>query len=154
LQPRVIELDAKYIPLADAVENNKSDIHAQLALANFLLAQHNDREAIPHLTAIADSKTADPKLRIDAWVNMARAHLWIVEPEKARHESQALIATLGPVSPLAIAGGNLVHGLQDATAKRFALARKEFKASVAAAPDSDYAKQAAAALAQLPKEGR
>ena len=56
--------------------------------------------------------------------------------------------------PRTIAGGNLALGLQDATAKRFTLARKEFEAAIAASPDSAYAKQATAALAQLPKESK
>ena len=63
-----------------------------------------------------------------------------------------LIATLGPKSPEAVAGGNLVLGLQETRAKRVALARREFAAAIAAAPQSVYAKQAADAVAKLPTE--
>lgn len=45
-------------------------------------------------------------------------------------------------------------GMQDANAKRFALARRELEAAIAAAPESDYAKQAAEALAKLPGGGK
>jgi hypothetical protein len=85
---------------------------------------------------------------------MARAHLWIGEPEKARHEAKDLIATLGPTASEAIAGGNLVLGLQDITAKRYELARREFQAAIAAAPQSAYAAAAADELANLPKESK
>jgi hypothetical protein len=143
------ELDAK---LAALKTRAVSDVTAQSNLADFLLAQHNAREAIPSLEAVAHSEAADQAQRVRAWVELAQAHLWIAEPEKGRHEARALIDTLK--TPAAVAGGNLVLGTQDANAKRFALARQEFTAAVAAAPESDYGKQAATALAQLPEEHR
>jgi hypothetical protein len=124
-----------------------------LALADFLLSHQNPREAIPHL-ANARSESANPDQRVRAWVELARAHLWIAEPEKGRHEANDLIAVLGPKIAEAQAGGNLVLGLQDANAKRFALARRELEAAVAASPESEYGKQAAEALAKLPGVGR
>jgi len=104
--------------------------------------------------AVARSESANPARRIRAWVELARAHLWIAEPEKGRHEAEDLIAVLGPKAAEARAGGNLVLGLQDANAKRFAVARRELEAAIAAAPESDYAKQAAEAIAKLPGEGK
>jgi len=152
LAERASQLDAKVVSLEEAVAKNKADAAAQLALADFLFAQKNAREAIPHFAIVAHSETADTTFRVRAWVDLARAHLWIGEPEKARHEATNLIAILGPKSPEAVAGGNLVHGLQDANAKRTALARQEFGTAIAAAPKSTYARQAAEAMAKLPKE--
>jgi hypothetical protein len=106
------------------------------------------------LKELSQSDEISTRLRIDAWVSLCRAHLWIGEPEKARHEAKDLIATIGPTSPEAIAGGNLVLGLQDITAKRYALAHDEFEAAIAAAPRSTYADTAANELAHLPKEGK
>jgi hypothetical protein len=145
------QIDAKLVTLEEALARNVNDAAAQLALADFLLAQENACEAIPHLASVAHSEAADTNLRVRAWVDLARAHLWIGEPEKGRHEAADLIAKLGPEAPEALAGGNLIHGLQDANAKRTVLARQEFAAAIAAAPESTYAKQAAEALAKLPK---
>jgi hypothetical protein len=147
------ELDARLALLEAAAEKTR-DSAAELALANFLFAQRNAREAIPRFKAVARSEAADPALRLRAWVDLVRAHFWIAEPEKGRHEAESLIATLGPKTPEARAGGELVLGLQDATGKRFALARREFEEAIAAAPQSAYAKQAAQALAELPGKGR
>ena len=91
-------------------------------------------------------------MRVQAWVALARAHLWIAEPEKGRHAAKDLIAVLGPKTPEALAGGDLVLGLQDTNGKRTSLARAEFEAAVSAAPNSIFAQQAAEALAQLPQE--
>jgi hypothetical protein len=145
------ELDAKFALLEQAA-NGGNDAAAQLDLADFLLAQHNAREAVPRLESVAHSESADTTLRVRAWVELARAHLWIAEPEKGRHEAEDLMATLGPKTAEALAGGNLVMGLQDANAKRAGLARQELGAAVAAAPASDYAEQANEALAKLPGE--
>ena len=89
-----------------------------------------------------------------AWVALARTHLWIAEPEKGRHEAQELMTVLGPKSMEAYAGCYLALGIQDGSAKRIALARREFQAAMAAAPQSVYAKQAAQALAALPGEAK
>jgi hypothetical protein len=149
---RARRVDRKLAPLEEAVAKSSTDATAQLALADFLVAQGNAREAIPHLALIAHSEAADNNLRVRAWVALARAHLWIAEPEKGRHEASDLIAALAAKTPEAAAGGNLVHGLQDANGKRTALARREFEAAISAAPNSTYAKQAAEALAKLPKD--
>jgi hypothetical protein len=150
LPPRAHELDTKLEALEKPIAANATDITAQLVLADFLLAQHNAHEAVPHLEAIAHSESSDPPQRLRAWVDLAQAHLWIAEPEKARHEAKDLMAKLGPNHPEAIAGGNLVLGTQDTNGKRFPLARQEFEAAIAAAPESAYAKQAREALAKLP----
>jgi hypothetical protein len=154
LAQRAQELDAKLALLEDAAARNGNDPTAQLQLADFLLSHQNAREAIPHLAAVAGSEAADPARRVRAWVELARAHLWIAEPEKARHEAEDLIAALGPKIAEARAGGNLVLGMQDANAKRMAVARQELDAAIAAAPESEYAKQATVALAKFPGEGK
>jgi len=144
------EVDARLKELDDAVAANPTDATAQIQLADFLLATTNDREAIPYLEVVAHSDSADLKLRIRAWVALAHAHLWVIEPEKGRHEAKALIAELSWKSPEARAGGMLVLGIQDANAKRFALAREEFNEAIVAAPDSDYSHEASDAVAKLP----
>jgi tetratricopeptide (TPR) repeat protein len=150
LVQRASELDAKFAFLESPVKQNQADAPAQFALANFLLAQQNTRQAIPHFEAVAFNETADTDLRIQAWVKLAKAHLWISEPEKGRHQSENLISTLGQKTGTAIAGGYLVLGIQDANAKRLTLAREEFEKAIAAAPASAYGKQAAEELAKLP----
>jgi hypothetical protein len=144
------ELDSKLALLEDAIARERNDAPAQWELADFLLAQQNAREAISHLEAVAHNEAANTNLRVRAWVELVRAHFWIAEAEKGRHEANDLIAILGPKTADARAGGNLVLGLQDANANRSEVARREFEAAVAASPESDYAKQAAAALAKLP----
>ena len=148
------ELDTQLALLDDAVARNGNDATAQWQLADFLLAQKNAAEAISHLAVVARNEAADTTLRVHAWVELARAHFWIAEAEKGRHEANDLIAILGPKTAEARAGGNLVLGVQDANAKRLAMARREFAATIAAAPNSVYAKQAAEALAQLPGEAK
>jgi tetratricopeptide (TPR) repeat protein len=143
-------LDAKLGLLEDAAPKNTNDAVAQMALADFLLAQQNDREAIPQLEVVAHNEAVETTPRIHAWVELARAHFWIAESEKGRHEVNNLIATLGPDHAEARAGGNLALGVQDANTKRFARARQELDAAIAASPESDYARQAAEALAKLP----
>lgn len=153
LVQRGADLDAEFARLtALQPAEFKAPLSKETALAEFLLAHQNAREAIPFLTVLAASDQTATASRIDASVLLSRAHLWIGEPEKARHEAKALIATLGPAAPEAIAGGNLALGLQDSSAKRFALARREFQAAIDAAPDSAYAKQAQTSLAELPIE--
>jgi hypothetical protein len=147
-------LETKLAALEEAAARNGNAAAAQLELAEFLLAQQNAREAIPHLEAVAHDEAADTTSRVRAWVALVRAHFWITEPEKGRHEANDLIAILGPKTAEARAGGNLVLGMQDANAKRMTLAWRELEAAVAAAPESDYGKQAAAALAKLPGEGK
>lgn len=145
------ELDAKLDQLEKAADN-ETDTDAQTQLADFLLDRKNAFEAIPVLAAIAHLDAVDGGLRIRAWAELVRAHFWIGETEKARHEAEDMMATLGPATPEARAAGNFVLGNQDATnPKHFARARKEFEAAIAAAPDSNFGKQAAAALANLPK---
>jgi hypothetical protein len=148
------ELDVKLALLDDEIARSGNDAKAQWELAGFLLAHQNAREAISHLEVIARDEAADSTLRVRAWVELVRAHFWIAEAEKGRHEANDLIAILGPKSADARAGGNLVLGVQDASANRTAEARREFEASVAAAPESVYAKQATEALAQLPREAK
>ncbi len=148
------DLDAKLAALETALSGKAGDVQSELKLADFFRSHDNAREAIPHFAAVAHSETAETGLRIRAWVDLARAHLWIAEPEKGRHEASDLIATLGPKAPAAIAGGKLVFGIQDANAKRTALARSEFEEAIRAAPDSIYAGEATQALAKLPKEGK
>jgi tetratricopeptide (TPR) repeat protein len=155
LQRRSDELDTKFISLLNRSPDKMNNaLDYQYDLAEFLLAQKNEREAIPYLAELADPGNGDTDVRIHSWVEMARAHLWIGEPEKARHEAKDLIATLGPQDPDAIAGGNLVLGSQDIAAKRFSLARQEFESAVKADPASVYAKQARDEIAQLPKESK
>jgi hypothetical protein len=151
-EQRATDLDSQFKSLEKAVATNPNQAGAKLNLADFLLAHQNSREAIPHLASVAHSDAFETSARVRAWVDLARAHLWIAEPEKGRHEAQDLIATLGPTTAEALAGGNLVLGLQDAKGKRFALARAEFAAATSAAPNSVFAKQATEALVQLPKE--
>ena len=154
LGKRAADLDAKLMLLRNASPPTKKELTQESALAEFLLAQRNAREALPYLDDLASSDSLLLADRVNAWVAMARAHLWIGEPEKARHEAKDLIATLGPTASEAIAGGNLVLGLQDITAKRYELARREFQAAIAAAPQSAYAAAAADELANLPKESK
>jgi len=148
------DLDAQFARLEAAATEPSNNLKAQFALTDFLLAHQNDIEAIPRLEAIAHSDACAPAYRITAWVALARAHLWIAEPEKGRHEAEALLAALGPVVPEAQAGGELVLGLQDAVGKRLAVARKELQGAAAAAPESSYGKEAAKALAGLPQDNR
>ena len=149
----VAEADRRYAALLDAATAHPADVTARMALADFLLAHTNDREAIPHLTFVAHDEQADLPTRVRAWTALGRAHLWVGEPEKARHAAQALIAELGPRTPDAIAGGNLVRGLQDAKAKRYDRAADELRAAVAASPQSSYGREAATLLATLPSKG-
>jgi len=148
------ELDARLVMLEETVVSDANDATAKLILAYFLIARQNEREAIVPLAAVAHSDAAARTDRVQAWVSLARAHFWIGEPEKGRHEAKNLITTLGQQSPDALAGGNYALGLQDATAKRFTLARREFEDAIAAAPQSAYAKQAADAIFKLPAEGK
>lgn len=147
------ELDQEYARLSGEVARNPGDADARMGLAEFLVARQNEALAIPHLQTIADDGSADVGTRIKAWVMLGKAHLWVVEPEKARHAAQALLTTLGEKHPEAVAGGNLVRGLQDAKAKRYGRAKEEFEAAVAAAPTSEYGKEAGEGLAALPKGG-
>lgn len=143
-------LDEQFAQLSALNTAHPDNTEAAMRLADFLLAHQNDKEAIAVLRTVADHPCAPLTLRVKASVAMAKAQLWIGEPEKARHGTQAMIATLGPQTPEAIAGGNLVLGIQDTNAKRFPLARQEFEAAIGAAPNSTYAAEAKAAVAQLP----
>jgi hypothetical protein len=146
------ELDAKLDQLREDAAKGGDGTEARLRLSDFLLQHRNSFEAIPVLEGVVHSKTNSPPARVRAWVSLARAHLWVMEVEKARHEADDLIATLGQEDPEAIAGGNLIHGIQDANGKRAALAREEFRAAIAASPDSAYGKEAKEALVKLPKK--
>jgi hypothetical protein len=147
-------LDRQLAQLRDAVTDHPTDALPQMALADFLLAHQADREAIPHLNGVSRDDSVDLALRVRAWVELGKAHLWCGEPEKARHAAQALMATLGPRSPEAMAGGNLVRGLQDTKAKRFDRAHDELSAAVAVAPGSAYGREAAALLPPPPPVGK
>lgn len=148
------QLDAQFDALSNAARKEAGDFTAQFALTDFLLDHHNAVEAIPTLAAIAHSESNAPAVRIRAWVALARAHLWIAEPEKGSHEAEALTAELGARNPEARAGGELVLGFYDAASKRPDVARREFGAAIAAAPESTYGRQAVEALANLPKGGQ
>jgi hypothetical protein len=124
-----------------------------MTLAEFLIAQQNAREAIAPLKSVADDTNAEITLRIHAWVEMGRAHLWIGEPEKGRYSAIKLAETLGPQHADAIAGCNLVRGIQDTNAKRYGRARDEFRLAISSAPESIYAKEAADRLAKVPETG-
>jgi hypothetical protein len=148
LPPLAQELDASFKLLSTGPDGSAPDMEC----GDFLMWSQNKREAIPYFAKVASSRGAGINQQIDARVKMARAHLWIGEPEKARHEAKELIATLGADYVTAVAGGNFVLGLQDATAKRFALARHEFETAVQAAALTDYGKQAVIELAKLPRD--
>lgn len=148
------EADAKAVALQAAVTATPNDAQARLTLADFLRSRHNAREAIQHLSAVADDVAAPTPLRVRAWVDLVRCRQWIIEPEKGRQAARRLIATLGPMSAEALAGGSLMLGVQDATAKRYPLARTEFQAAIDAAPTSTYADEARAAIARLPAGGK
>lgn len=148
------ELDSRLTTLEAAVNTQTNNVTAIFKLTDFLLAHQNDFEAIPWLETIAHSKAHSPADRVTAWVELARAHLWIAEPEKCRHEAENMMATLGTVTPEAQSGGELVLGLQDAALKRPARARQEFEEAVTAAPESSYGKEATRALTALPPELR
>lgn len=145
-------LEARLENLREAVRSAPEDSDRRQRLADFLVTHGNSRDAIPHYKALADNKSIDLALRVRAWTEMGRAHLWIGEPEKGRYSAQALIDTLGPSTPDAIAGGNLVRGIQDYNAKRYDRSRLEFEAAVAASPKSNYAAEAAAGLVKLPAQ--
>jgi hypothetical protein len=141
--------DGRFAALQQAISRNADDIAARLELADFLLAHQNIREAIPHFELVARSATAETALRVRAWVELARGRLWIAEPEKARHEAEALRAALGPASDLARSGADLVMGLLDVRNRQLTSARRNFEASIAEAPGSRYAKDAASYLENL-----
>ena|ERR1700722_12986283 len=146
------ETDRKLGELENAAHNSKNDSSAQLALADFLMEHNNAFEAIPILEVVAHSKNVSTPVRIRVWADLVRANFWIAEPEKAHREAMDLIAELGTANPEARAAANLMLGNQDATnPKRIERARQEFREAVSAAPESVYGKQAAAALANLPK---
>ena len=144
-------LDAQLIALQGAVLTNTNCISAEAELADFLLAHRNALEAVPHLEPVAHCETCEDAQRVRAWVALARAHLWIGEPEKARAEAQKLIAALGARLPEARAGAKLILGIHDANLNRPALARQEFEESIRHAPASPYAKEAAEMLTDLRK---
>jgi tetratricopeptide (TPR) repeat protein len=143
-------LDVKLGLLAQAASQNPNEAQTQFDVADFLLARQNAYEAIPYLEIVARNAAADTTLRIRAWIALARAHLWVGEPEKGRHEAENLITVLGGKTGDARAAGKLVLGIQDAAAKRTALAREELGEATAAAPDSIYGRQAVEELAKLP----
>jgi tetratricopeptide (TPR) repeat protein len=144
--------DRKLETLEKAAASHKDEVAAQLALADFLMQRQNAFEAIPVLEAVAHSKEVPAPVRIQAWADLVRAHFWIVESEKGRHEAMDLIAELGTTNPEAHSAAMLALGNQDATnPKRIERARQEFEEAAAAAPDSVYATQATAALAHLGK---
>ncbi len=136
-------LDEQFAALKEAARQNPESAAAQFRLTDFLMAHGNALEAIPRLAALAHSETVATADRIRAWVALGRAHLWIGESEKERNEARALLATLGKSAPEAKAAGELLLGIHEADAKRPAQARAAFEAAMAAAPESDYAKEAA-----------
>lgn len=151
---KATELDLKLGLLEQAASQNANDPQPEFELANFFLAQQNAREAIPCLEAVARNEAAATVLRIRAWTALARAHFWVGEPEKGRHEAVDLIAVLGSKTPEARSAGNYVLGIQDAAAKRPDRARQEFEIAISASPDSVYAKASADAIKQLAGAGR
>ena len=114
-----------------------------MKLADFLVAQKNAREAIPHLETVRRFEGADMALRTRAAVEEARAHYWVGEPEKGRHVAEELIATLGATSPDAKAAGYFVLGAQDVPGRQKERGLRELDQAIAAAPESVYGKQAA-----------
>jgi hypothetical protein len=147
------ELDAKLAGLQKEATQKPNDPAGAFAVAEFLLDQKNCREAVRYLDSIAHSDSTEVNLRLRAWIDLCRAHDWIGHPEKAAQEARDLIATLGEKLPQAKAGGELVLGTLDAAAKHMANARKELHDAIAAAPDSEYAQEAAIMLTQLPTHG-
>ena len=145
------ELDSHLASLEQVASTNSTGNAAQLELANFLLAHGNALEAIPHLAAVAHCATCNDAQRVQAWVELARAHLWIGEPEKARAEADNLVSTLGSRLPEARAGGKLILGIHDANLKRADQARREFEETMVLAPATSYANEAAAMLEDLRK---
>jgi tetratricopeptide (TPR) repeat protein len=143
-------LDTKYATLLAATQNDGNHPAAELDLGDFLLSISNAREAIPHLEKAAQDNSAATTLRVHAWIDLVRAHLWIAEIEKARHEAENLLATLGTTSPEALAGGKYALGLEEIAAKHPKPALQNLQDAVAAAPNSEYGKQAAETLATLP----
>jgi hypothetical protein len=143
------DLDTKFAALLAVTQKEGNSPAAELELGDFLLSISNAREAIPHFEKIAQDTSAATNLRVCAWVDLVRAHVWIAELEKARHEADNLIATLGPTSPEALAAGKFALGLEEIAAKHQKVARQQLQAAIAAAPESDYAKQAAATLKSL-----
>jgi len=145
------ELDAQLLALQQELQTSSNSVAALFALSDFLLARGNALEAIPPLAMLAHRETVDDGRRVQAWVALARAHLWIGEPEKARAEATSLIATLGPRLAEARAGGKLILGIHDANLNRPAQARREFEEAIAQAPDTAYAKEAAKMIEDLRK---
>ena len=150
---RAPELDAKFASLEQAVGRDTNNAAARSALADFLLGQQNALEAIPHLEVIAHSATNPVNQRTRAWIELARAHLWVGEPEKASQEAQSLDAALGARDPQARAGSKLILGIHDTNLKRPDQARQEFQAAIDLAPGSPYAREAAQLLEELRKGG-
>ena len=87
-------IDGQRAALARAVPDGGPP--ARLRLAAFLHAHRNEWEAIPPLAAVAHDPAVDVPTRVRAWVDLVRAHQWVGEPEKGRHEAQHLLAALGP----------------------------------------------------------
>lgn len=144
-------LDARLAALKSGLKTNGDQVAGQLQLANFLLDHGNAQEAIPYFSTVAHNTADAEALRVRAWVALARAHLWIGEPEKAREEARDLAASLGSRMPEARAGAELILGIHDANLKRPALARQEFEEAIAAAPASSYAKEAVQLMQELRK---
>ena len=124
LPTRAADIDAQFASLLDALNTSKQYLASRRDLAKFLLAHQNDREAIPyHLAELAGSDLAEPTDRANAWVShcprppVDRRTGKGPAPKRKRSSQRSDQAT-----PDAIAGGNLVLGTQDATAKRFPLA--------------------------------
>ena len=150
---RAPELDAKFASLEQAVARDTNNAAARSALADFLLGQQNALEAIAHLEVIAHSERNPVNQRTRAWIELARAHLWVGEPEKARQEAQSLDAALGARDSQARAGSKLILGIHDANLKRPDQARQEFQSAIDLAPGSPYAREAAQLLEELRKGG-
>jgi tetratricopeptide (TPR) repeat protein len=143
------QLDAQLQALEQPIVTNPDDSSTRMALADFFLAHGNFREAITPLEFVAHTASNDAALRTRAWLALCRAHLSVAEPEPARLEAQEFLRVLGPHVPEARAAANLALGAQDADAQNIPAARAELAAAITAAPDSDYAQQARAALTKL-----
>ena len=138
-----------------AVATNPNQTAGKLNLADFLLAHHNAREAIPLFASVAHSDAGRDKRSRAGLGRPGSAHLWIAEPEKGRHEAKDLIASLGPTTlpkrwPAEIS-------CSACRMQRKAFCTRPHRNSKRRFPRRRirlFAKQAAEALAKLPKEAK
>jgi hypothetical protein len=118
-------LDEALAALEAKIAAQPDDLDARRALASELLAHQSWREAMTHLQTLAHAERLDVPSRVGAWVDLARAHFAIGEPEKGRRSAKELLAQLGPGSPEARSAGNLLLGVRDGELGRVRLALEE-----------------------------